>query len=187
MYLIRKWNEYLGPKDERLAAEEDKGTKMAATILLIGSVISLYYGIMVNQVAATTDHPVLTPLGETVIPVQLPLILTILAAGIASCAPQMRQGAFSSRKRFAEVDRIPWDLVTLCALACGTVVGVLTCALRIVAEIQIVGIGNVAWMGDVATGIVFFVIGFAVGLGAFALAFNEAIKNRRRLEAELES
>ena len=65
--------------------------------------------------------------------------------------------------------------------------GVLTCALRIVAEIQIVGVGNVAWMGDVAMGVVFFIIGFAVGLGAFALAFNDAIKNRQRLEAELES
>ena len=48
MYLIRKWNEYMGPKDERLEAEENKSMKVASYILLIGSVVSLYYWIMVN-------------------------------------------------------------------------------------------------------------------------------------------
>lgn len=82
MYLVRKWNEYMGPKDERLEAEGNKSTKAAAYILLVGSIVSLYYGIMVNQVASTTDHPVLTPLGESVVPVDLLLTLTILAAGV---------------------------------------------------------------------------------------------------------
>ena len=153
MYLIRKWNEYMGPKDERLEAEENKSMKVASYILLVGSTMSLYYWIMVNQVANTTDHPVLTPLGASVVPVDLLLILTILAAGFASVGMQIRGGAFSSYKRYAEVDRIPWDYVASFALFCGAVLGVLTCGMRILAEIQIVGIENVAWFGDLAIGV----------------------------------
>ena len=134
MYLIRKWNEYMGPKDERLEAEENKSMKVASYILLVGSTMSLYYWIMVNQVANTTDHPVLTPLGASVVPVDLLLILTILAAGFASVGMQIRGGAFSSYKRYAEVDRIPWDYVASFALFCGAVLGVLTCGMRILGK-----------------------------------------------------
>lgn len=186
MYLTRKWNEYMGPKDERLEAEESKSAKTAAYILLIGSVVSLYYWIMVNQVASTTDHPVLTPLGESVISVDFLLILTILAAGIVSMSMQIRGGTFSSYKRYAEVDHIPWDYVTIAALFCGVVLGVLTCGTRILAEIQIVGVEHVAWFGDIAMGIVFFIMGFALGFGAFALAIRDAIKRRHEIERALQ-
>lgn len=186
MYLTRKWNEIMGPKDERLEAEDSRIARIAACILVVGSVISLYYGIMLDQVAATTDHPILTPLGQSLVPVQLPLTLTILAAGIASIALQTRAGYFSTRKRFAEVDRIPWDFACLFAVACGAVVGLLTCVMRILAEVQIVGLGQVAWFGDIAMGIVFFIMGFALGLFFMALSINDAIKQRRRLEQELE-
>ncbi len=186
MYLIRKWNEYMGPKDERLEAEENKSMKVASYILLVGSTMSLYYWIMVNQVANTTDHPVLTPLGASVVPVDLLLILTILAAGFASVGMQIRGGAFSSYKRYAEVDRIPWDYVASFALFCGAVLGVLTCGMRILAEIQIVGIENVAWFGDLAIGVVFFFMGFVVGFVAISLTINDAIKRRRLLEDELQ-
>ena len=37
MYLVRKWNEIMGPKDERLEAEENKAAKVSGYILLIGS------------------------------------------------------------------------------------------------------------------------------------------------------
>lgn len=186
MYLTKKWNEIMGPKDERLEAEENKATRASANILLIGSVISLYYIIMLNQVAYTTDHPIMTALGESLIPVQIPLTLTILVAGIASMAIQLRSGSFSSYKRFAEVDSIPWEYVSIFALTCGAIVGVLTCAMRIVAEIQIVGIDQVAWLGDLAIGIVFFMMAFAIGFVAIAYTINDAIKRRRELDAELE-
>ncbi len=185
MYLIRKWNEYMGPKDERLEAEGNKSTKAAAYILLVGSIVSLYYGIMVNQVASTTDHPILTPLGESVLPVQVPLTLTILVAGVVSLFMQMRKGMFSSYKRYAEVDRIPWDYVAVFALLMGAVLGVLTCGMRILAEVQIVGVENVAWFGDLAIGVVFFVIGYGLGFGAMALTIHDAIKRRRELDREL--
>lgn len=99
---------------------------------------------------------------------------------------QTRAGYFSSHKRFAEVDQVPWDFVSLFALFCGAIVGILTCGMRIVAEVQIVGLENVAWMGDLAIGIVFFIMGFLVGFAAITLTIHDAIKRRRALESELE-
>lgn len=186
MYLTRKWNEIMGPKDERLEKEENRAIKVSAYILLIGSLLSLYYAILLDQVAYTTDHPIITELGSHVIHVQFPLMLTILLAGVVSITMQTKSGSFSSYKRFAEVDTIPWDYVCIFALACGVIVGVLTSCMRIIAEIQIVGIGNVAWLGDFAIGIVFFGIGFVVGFCAIALTIHDAIKRRREIERELE-
>ena len=57
MNLIKRYNQIMGPKDERLEAEENKSMKVGGTILLIGSVLSLYYAIMLDQVSSTTDHP----------------------------------------------------------------------------------------------------------------------------------
>lgn len=186
MYLTRKWNEIMGPKDERLEVEESRALKAGANILLAGAVLSLYYAIMLDQVAYTTNHPILTPLGESIVPVSLPLTLTILTAGAVSVSMQTKSGFFSSRKRLAEVDRIPWDYVTVFALFCGCALGILTCAMRIVAEIQIVGIGEVAWFGDLAIGAVFFVMGFAIGFAVIALAIHGAIKRRREIEREMD-
>lgn len=185
MGLLKRYNEIMGPKDERLVAEENRAMKVSANILLIGSVLSLYYAIMLGQVASTTDHPILTPLGQSVVSADIPLLLTILVAGVVSVAMQTKAGFFSTRKRFAEVDRIPWDFVSLFALACGAIVGVLTCTMRILAEIQIVGLSGVAWLGDAAIGIVFFIMGFVIGFVAIALSISDAIKARRRMEEEL--
>lgn len=186
MYLTRKWDELMGPKDERLEAEENKATKAAFCVLLIGSVVSLYYWLMVDQVALSTAHPVFTSVGEGVVPVQIPLALTILVAGVVSLRMQIRSGAFSSYKRYAEIDRVPWGYVTSFALACGACVGVLTCVMRIVAEIQIVGTENVAWLGDVAIGVVFFAIAFVAGFCVIALTINDAIKRKHAIERELQ-
>ncbi len=187
MYLTRKWNEIMGPKDERLEAEENKTAKVSSYILLFGSVLSLYYSIMLNQVAYTTDSPILTGLGESVVPVQLPLTLTILIAGVATVIMQTKSGFFSSRKRFAEIDSMPWNYISAFAVFCGAVIGILTCVMRIVAEIQIVGFEHVAWLGDLAIGIIFFGMGFAIGFAAIALSIHDAIKRRREIERELEA
>ena len=68
MKIIDRWNEFMGPKDERLAAESNRCAAVGYTILIIGSALCLYYGIMLNQVAETTGHPLLTPLGQSVFP-----------------------------------------------------------------------------------------------------------------------
>lgn len=88
MNLIKRYNQIMGPKDERLEAEENKSMKVGGTILLIGSVLSLYYAIMLDQVSSTTGQPIFTALGEKLIPVHLLLVLTILVAGVVSLTMQ---------------------------------------------------------------------------------------------------
>lgn len=183
----KKWDEIMGPKDERLEAEESKSMKAMANILLAGTIITLYYNLSLEQVAYVTEHPIMTSLGESVNLTQLLLIITILAGATVGNYKLVKAGFFSTRKRFAEVDRIPWDFVALVSAFCGVVLGVLTCGLRIVAEIQIVGIDGVMWFGDLAIGAVFFWMGFILCFVLMGCTIHDAIKQRRRIEAELDN
>lgn len=186
MNLIKRWNAYMGPQDERLASESCKYMKIGYFILLAGAVICLYYSIMVDQVSTTTDTALYTPVGENVFPVTWLMIIVVLLSSVIPMGMQMRAGIISDRKRYASTDRIPWDFVIMLSLVTGLILGVLTCGLRMVAEIQIVGIEAVTWAGDIAMGVVFFVMGFGLAIVFTAAMFNSAIKNRRRLEAELD-
>ena len=160
MKIIERWNEFMGPKDERLAAESNRCAAVGYTILIIGSTLCLYYGIMLNQVAETTGHPLLTPLGQSVFPVDTALLIIILASGLISTYLQVRSGTFDTHARIAQADRIPWDYVTLVSLLCGLGLGATTTVMRILAEVQIVGVENVTWGGDIAMGIVYFTLAF---------------------------
>ena len=44
--------------------------------------------------------------------------------------------------------------------------------MRILAEVQIVGIENVAWGGDIAIGVVYFTLAFFLAFGLFAPTFT---------------
>ena len=111
MKIIDRWNEFMGPKDERLTAEANRCAAVGYTILIIGSALCLYYGIMLTQVAETTGHPLLTPLGQSVFPVDTALLIIILASGLISTYLQVRSGTFDTHTRIAQSDRIPWDYV----------------------------------------------------------------------------
>lgn len=186
MFLVKKWNEIMGPKDERLEAEENKVYKVMANILMVGCVVTLYYNRSLQQVADVTEHPIFTSLGQSIDLTQWLLILTILAGCITAVSMQTKAGYFSTRKRFAEIDHVPWDFVVLVSVAAGLVLGILTCGLRILAEIQIVGVENVMWFADIAIGGVFFTMGFVLCLAFVGYAVHDAIKRRRKLESELE-
>lgn len=186
MRIIERWNAIMGPKDERLTAESNRCAAIGYIILIIGAALVLYYGIMLEQVAETTDHPLLTPLGQSVFPASTALLIVIIISGLVSTYLQVRTGAFDTHARIAQTDRIPWDYVALMALLCGGCLGVATTVTRILAEVQIVGIANVAWAGDIAMGVVYFTLAFAVGFACFAATFHGAINRRRQLERELE-
>lgn len=49
--LVRKWHEYVGPKDERLEAEEAKVYKTGFMLLSTGTLVLLIYQLMAQQVA----------------------------------------------------------------------------------------------------------------------------------------
>ena len=58
--------------------------------------------------------------------------------------------------------------------------------MRVLAEVQIVGVASVAWGGDIAIGVVYFGLAFMLAMAFSASLFRDAIKNRRRLEDELD-
>ena len=182
MSLMRKWNEFMGPKDERLVAEENKAYRLMANIFLVGTALTLYYGIALHQVSDITEHPVFTPLGESVDLTQILLTLTILVACIPTVVMQTRQGFFTSRTRLSGIDHVPWGYVAVVSLLGGLAVGILACGMRVIAEIQIVGLGDVMWFGDFAIGIVFFVVGFVLCFAAISYTIHDAIKRRLAIE-----
>lgn len=186
MNLIKRWNEYLGPKDERLEAEASRCLRASYYLLLAGVVVCLYYALMIDQVSSTTDTPVLTPVGARVFPATSALIVVVLAACFIPLVLQVRRGILSDRSRYAQVERVPWDLVLLTSLFTGLAMGVLSAGMRMLAEVQIVGVAEVTWAGDVAMGVVYFVMGFLLALVATVGIFRSAIRNRRRLEDELD-
>lgn len=110
------------------------------------------------------------------------LLIIILASGLISTYLQVRSGTFDTHTRIAQADRIPWDYVALVSLLCGLGLGVTTTAMRILAEVQIVGVENVTWGGDIAIGVVYFTLAFFLAFGLFAATFHSAIDRRRQLE-----
>ena len=180
MNLVKRWNEYMGPKDERLEAVSNRCAKVGFMILLFGSVICCYYGMMLDQVALTTDTAL-----ATVDPIQLQFGVIVVACFV-SLYLETRSGITSDRMRLATVDKVPWDYVAVLSVLTGALLFVLTTGLRIAAEVQIVGVENVTWAGDVAMGIVYFFMGSGLAMGFLGLQFHSAIKRRQELERELD-
>ncbi|MEI3377651.1 MAG: hypothetical protein V8R08_07500 [Coriobacteriales bacterium] len=114
------------------------------------------------------------------------IVIVVLISCVVPLALQLRAGILSDRSRYASVDSIPWGFAAMLSLVCATLVGVLTCGMRMIAEIQIVGFEQVTWFGDIAMGIVFFTMAFCLAMFFTAASFKGAIKNRQRLEKELE-
>lgn len=186
MKLMNRWKSYMGPTDERIEAESNKIARVGYNIFLVGGAIALYYGIMLGQVACTTENPILTPLGERIFPSNQMLLIVYLIAVFVPTFMYMRRGITGERNRYAQIDHIPWDYAVIMGLLCAFVIGVLTSGMRIIAEIQIVGLEQVAWFGDLAMGLVFAGMGLVLGIVFIALSFKATIENRRKLEQELE-
>ncbi len=186
MKLVKLWNEYMGPKDERIEAEYGRIYKVGYIILAIGTCICLFYGIILDQVAYVADKPIHTAIGENIFSPTYLLLIVLLISGIIPSWLQIRAGIASNHSRMAEVDHIPWGYVLLCSALIGVALGICVFVLRVIAEIQIVGLADVLWFGDMAIGIVIGSIGFAAGMICFGTSFASAIKRRKQLESELE-
>lgn len=186
MDLIRKYNEFMGPKDERLEAESSRYLRIGYAIFTVGCLLCIYYGVIVSQVASVAEVELYTAAGQRMMPLYELLMVVTIVALLVPCVLQARAGIVSEHARYAQADAIPWDIVVASAFIAATVVGVLTAGFRMLAEVQIVGIQNVMWLGDIAVGVVFFVMVYVLTFVFMGLMFREAIKRRQRLEAQLE-
>ena len=114
MGLIRKWREYMGPKDEYLEAKENKAVKVGYGILIVGTLLVLYYQIMLQQVSSVLDDPIYTALRDRLVPSSLLLAIAILVSGTALTGLQARAGSRGGAPRGAMV-RISQRGFTACA------------------------------------------------------------------------
>ena len=175
MNLIKRWNAFMGPKDERLESESNRCMRVGYILLLAGAGIAAWYGIMVNQVADTTDTPIYTSIGENVFPVSGVITVAILISCLITLGMQMKAGIVDEHVRMATIDHVPWGFCFVIGVISGAMLGVISATMRMLAEIQIVGIENVTWAGDLAMGVVFFVMAFVVGTFGTAAYIKSAI------------
>ena len=186
MNLIKRWNAYMGPKDERLVAENNRCMRVGYYVLLAGTCLAAYYAIMVNQVADTTSTPVFTAAGQGLSDLGGVLAFVILASALTTLALEMKAGVVDEHVRMATIDQVPWDFCVIIGLVTGAVLGVATAGMRMLVEWQIVGADRITWGGDIAMGVVFFVMAFVLGTFCTAAFFASAIKQRKLLEEKLE-
>lgn len=186
MNLIERWNAFMGPKDERLESESNRCMRVGYTLLLAGAGIAAYYGIMVNQVADTTGTPIYTSIGENVFPVSGVVAVAILISCLITLGMQMKAGIVDEHVRMATIDYVPWGFCVIIGVISGAMLGVITATMRMLAEIQIVGIENVTWAGDLAMGVVFFVMAFVLGTFGTAAYIKSAIIGRAKQDSLLE-
>ena len=186
MNLIKRWNAFMGPKDERLESESNRCMRVGYTILLAGAGIAPWYGIMVNRVADTTDTPIYTSIGQDVFPVTGVIAVAILVSCLITLGMQMKAGIVDEHVCMATIDHVPWGFCVLIGLISGAMLGVISAAMRMLAEIQIVGIESVTWAGDLAMGVVFFVMAFVVGTFGTAAYIKSAIVGRAKQDSLLE-
>lgn len=186
MNLIKRWNDFMGPKDERLEAESNRYMRIGYIILLAGAGLATYYAIMVNQVADTTDTPIYTAVGQRLVPVDLILLVSILASCLITLTLQVKAGIVDEHVRIAEIDHVPWSFCVAIGLITGAMLGVVTAGMRMLAELQIVGVDNVTWAGDIAMGVVFFGMAFALGTFCTAGYIKSAISKREKEESILD-
>lgn len=186
MNLIKRWNEYMSPKDPRLQTQANRCVRVGYYIFLIGIILCLYYMMWVDQIATANNVEMYTSASASVIPMWLLLTILLIIGVVVPLALQILLGISGKYGRTARVERIPWDFVARFGLVFGIGVGLLTCIMRMIAEIQVIGFGEVSWLGNIAMGFVFLIMGFLVGFAVMALLFREAIKRRHKLRRKRE-
>ncbi len=185
MKLLEQWRHYMGPADERIERETNRIYKYGFYLLAIGSLATLYYAGALEQVAYVNNLTLETEAMSTVVPVEW-LLLASLLVSACTCAVLMYRKGFVSGGRFAEADTFPTDYFAACSALAAFAISLGVVALRIAAEVQLVGIGGIMWVGDIAIGVVYF-IQFAMLIYLMCYgSFVVAKRYRDKLNAQLD-
>lgn len=184
MSIKSKWNAYVGPKDERLEAEENKVYAKACKALLVLCLVVIYYTqhlIMVaNWEGLVSDKFAYGTLRPDIFLVIMVLIVCGWVMGHFS-----KRGAFDSN-RFAQTDEFPAGYSALCSAAGGIGCGLTVFAMNVLAEVQILGFAGTFWAQNALIGLALGVVIFALCMPAYYVLFRSAKKNREKAEALLE-
>lgn len=183
--LIAQWNAYVGPKDERLVAEENRlNAKLAKALLAIG-IVSMYYGNALHRAAGMFSDTSVGSKYFMAFPPEMIMSLGIIIACSLFTGALTKQGVIADN-RFAEVDTCPIGYFALCSAIGAGLVFAGAFVLEALAQAQFVGFGGVYWMANAV--LAFFIAAFVFigSLIGLVLYYRDAKKNRKRIEAELE-
>ena len=182
--LIAQWDAYVGPKDERLVAEENRLYAKLAKALLGIAAVSMYYGNALRRAAGMFNDAALGSKYFSAFPPEMITSLGIIIACTVFTSTITKQGVISDN-RFADVDRVPMGYFAICAALGSGIVFACSFVMEALAQAQFVGFDGIYWMANAALSLfmaVVVLIGSMIGL---VLYFYDAKRNRRRIEAEL--
>lgn len=172
---------YKSPKDERLVAEINKIYRKGFQALMIGFVVCFYYETMRRQVVMI--HGLSEHISFSVS--EILLYIWFLVVMIACVVAAARKG-FIDDGRFGEADRFPSRYYLSVCGATAIVFGLLTALLRTLAEIEMVGVGEVFWLENIATGFTLFLMVFPLLYIIFYFNFRAAKRNRQKMAERFE-
>lgn len=179
-----QWNAYVGPKDERLVAEENRlYAKLAKALLAIG-IVSMYYGNALRRAAGMFSDTAVGSKFYSAFPPEIIMSLGIIIACTVFSSTLTKQGVIADN-RFAEVDTCPTGYFAICSAIGAVLVFAGAFVLEVLAQAQFVGFGGVYWVANVALAFFIAAIVFIGSLIGLVLYFRDAKKNRKRIEAEL--
>lgn len=178
--LVRKWHEYVGPKDERLEAEEAKVHKIGFLLLSFGMVVLFVYQMMAQQVAWIHEG------GESSYhlfanPVEAVMYTWFVMVMIACAIMQARKG-YVDTNRFGQTEKFPAQYFALISGLSSLVSALAIFLMRTIAELQFVPIDQVLFVPNLVTGIVFGVLIFAATYLCFYMQYQSAKKARSKID-----
>lgn len=182
--LVKKWRLYVGPKDERLEAEESRIYRIGFMLLSFGMLVFFLYDMMAGQVTWVHDDATGAPTMFSS-PTLAAAFVWFLIVMVACIVMQTRKG-FVDVNRFGQTDRFPKGYFSLIAGISGTICAIVVFAMRSIAEMQIVALDEVFWLPNLATGVVTGIMVFGATLALFYGSFHRAKKKRIQLESALD-
>lgn len=181
MGLLEKWKSYVGPKDERIEAENNRIYKIGFIMVMGGYVVSLYYSMMLKQIAMLNE---LEASGQATLVFEAPgvlfnvfFIVTCLVCVVLQC----RRG-FTDSNRFGEAEVFPSGYYGLISGVAAVSTGLMAGLLRALAEFQLSSRYGISWAADVFVGVSLAVMLFVLLYGSFYLTFRAAKRRRETLE-----
>lgn len=183
--LMDQWNAYVGPKDERIVAEENRHYAKLAKALLVIVLATMYYGNALRRAAGMFDDVALGGKYFSAFPPEMALSLGVVISCTAFSLALTKQGLIANN-RFAEVDTCPTGYFATCSGIAAALIVLCVFVVESLAQAQFVGFAGVYWKANLAMAVVYATMVFIGCIIGLVLYYRRARANQRRIEAELE-
>ena len=185
MKIIERWREHRGSVDERVEAESNRVYKLGFVMLSFGVLVYLYYDWSLKQAMCMRDVLANGAGRMEFTSADLFLYGWFALTMIVGMVLLVRKGVRGRQPVRPKPSSSPSATMSIASIAFAVAVDVLTTGLRVLAEFQVLGAGEIMWPA-VAFGSVFaLVAGIPLFLLGFWVAFKSAQSRRRQLDMRL--